>query len=206
MKYLVPALVDLWRNAEGAHRLAPVRTVFAWRASHRLLLSGRRCSPSPGLDMAAWDALGEGGRRAALRSAGRLRRPGARVQQQRIVAARNQMRWQRRRSSYAKKEDSPASNFGLDATASRDDLATIEAVRNARWRRHAFDGRFQPGPGPWRSPAAVHAIDAGRSVTGGTPARLASTMRACEHFRYRSGVPATRPRAPDRPSRRFGEG
>ena len=113
-------------------RVAPVELFDAARKSlHFVGYEGLSMIAASGLDMAAWDALAKAAGHAALRAARRLGRPGEILQQQRTVAERSRRRSQRRRSSCATKAASPVSSCGSAASASRDDLATIDAVRKA---------------------------------------------------------------------------
>ena len=131
MRYLVPALHDLGDMLKG-RRLAPVELFDAARKSlHFVGYEGLSMIAASGLDMAAWDALAKAAGQPLCVLLGGSVGPGEGLQQQRAVAAASRRRSPRRRSSCATKAASPASSCGSAASALRDDLATLDAVRKA---------------------------------------------------------------------------
>ncbi len=79
MRYLVPALQDFGELLKG-RRVAPLELYDVARKSlHFVGYQGLSMIAVSGLDMAAWDALAQGRRTAAVRSARRLGRAGPRL-------------------------------------------------------------------------------------------------------------------------------
>ena len=106
LRYLIPAIHDL-AAARVGKQVAPIDDFRAGRQSLNLVgYEGMSLIAVSGLDMAAWDALGEGGKPAAGRDARRVvgLRPG--LQQQRPLALRQSTLLLMRPKHCWQKEDS----------------------------------------------------------------------------------------------------
>ena len=153
------------RHAQGPARARRSScTTLARKSLHFVGYEGLSMIAVSGLDMAAWDALAKAAGMPLCVLLGGSVGP--------VKAYNSNGLWlkeprpsRRRRSSCATKAASPASSCGSAASAPRDDLATIEAVRKARRRRHGADGRLQPGPPSRRGPASA----ATRSTISASP-------------------------------------
>ena len=146
MNYLVPALRDMGAMLKG-QRLAPAEIYETARKSlHFVGYEGMSMIAVSGIDMAAWDALARAAGMPLCTLLGASPGP--------VCAYNSNGLWLKSPSEVAAEAIEIRDEGQFDGVKLRlgredpkDDLATIDAVRQDGWRRHVFDDRFQSGSG-----------------------------------------------------------